>query len=316
MQAISSDFGHRSAQETKLLEIAGSLKSIRYARRHIKRWMRPGRRMASGWFLPARVQIVPQPLGVVGIIVPWNYPIALAVGPLAAALAAGNRAMVKMSEYTPATSALFATLIAQHFRPDEVAVLNGDAALAQEFACLPFGHLLFTGSIKTGQSVMRSAAANLTPVTLELGGKSPAIIGREYPMAHAAERIMIGKCLSAGQSCIAPDYVLIPGGREEEFVDAARRAMAACYPNIAETPDYSHIINERHYERLISYLEDARAQGARLIDLSSPQAMLDSARRRMPPVALLDVKSVHCCLLFHTKVWMRLLITSKRNRRH
>jgi acyl-CoA reductase-like NAD-dependent aldehyde dehydrogenase len=149
--------------------------------------------------------------------------------------------MVKMSEYTPATSALFATLIAQHFRPNQVAVLNGDAAVAQEFARLPFSHLLFTGSIKTGQSVMRSAAANLTPVTLELGGKSPAIIGPESPMAHAAERVMIGKCLSAGQSCIAPDYVLLPGGREEEFVDAARRTMAACYPNIAETPDYSHI---------------------------------------------------------------------------
>ena len=175
--AISADFGHRSAHETQLLELFPSLEGLRHARRHLKSWMRPERRAVSLWFLPGRARVLHQPLGTVGIIVPWNYPLYLAVGPLTAALAAGNRALVKMSEYTPAFSALFAELVAKYFPADEVAVVQGDAAVAQAFARLPFGHLLFTGSTRVGYSVMRAAAENLTPVTLELGGKSPAILG-------------------------------------------------------------------------------------------------------------------------------------------
>jgi coniferyl-aldehyde dehydrogenase len=285
-QAISADFGHRSAHETKLLDIFPSLEAVRYARRHLNGWMKPERRWPSLWFLPGRARIFPQPLGVVGVIAPWNYPVVLAAGPLVAALAAGNRVMVKMSEFTPETSALLSALFDRYFQKDEVIVVEGDAALANEFAELPFDHLLFTGSAKIGQSVMRAAAANLTPVTLELGGKSPAIIGPGYPMTHAAERIIIGKCLNAGQTCIAPDYVLLPAGQEEAFVDAARRTMGACYPNIQQTPDYSSIINARHYERLRGYLGDARSKGARIIPLCSTAP--DPARRRMPPVALLD----------------------------
>jgi aldehyde dehydrogenase (NAD+)/coniferyl-aldehyde dehydrogenase len=239
------------------------------------------------WFLPGRARVLHQPLGVVGVIVPWNYPLYLAVGPLVAALAAGNRVMVKMSEYTPATSDLFARLVAKHFAADEVAVVQGDVGVAQAFARLPFGHLLFTGSTKVGYSVMRAAAENLTPVTLELGGKSPAILGPDYPLEKFVERVMVGKTMNAGQTCIAPDYVLVPAGQAREFIAAARKVVDACYPDILRTPDYSSIVGERHYRRLLGLIEDARGHGAEVVPLASAEP--DAATRRIPPVALLNV---------------------------
>jgi len=287
-EAIRSDFGNRSLHETQLLELFPSFEAIRHARRHLKSWMRPERRAVSMWFLPGRARVLHQPLGVVGIIVPWNYPLLLAVGPLVAALAAGNRVMVKMSEYTPATSELFALLVSKYFSDDEVAVVQGDAEVAQAFARLPFGHLLFTGSTKVGYSVMRAAAENLTPVTLELGGKSPAILGPDFPLEKFAERVVVAKTMNAGQTCIAPDYVLVPAGRAREFIAAAQKVMADCYPDILRTPDYSSIISERHFKRLVSLVEDARAQGAEVVPLSSA-AQPDATTRRMPPVALLNV---------------------------
>jgi len=287
-QAISADFGNRSLHETQLLELFPSFEAIRHARRHLKSWMKPERRAVSMWFLPGRARVMHQPLGVVGIIVPWNYPLLLAMGPLVAALAAGNRVMVKMSEFTLATSALFAELVAKYFADDEVVVVQGDAGVAQAFARLPFGHLLFTGSTKVGHSVMRAAAENLTPVTLELGGKSPAILGPEYSLEKFVERVMVGKTMNAGQTCIAPDYVLVPAGREHEFVAAAQKVMADCYPDILHTPDYSSIISERHFNRLVGLIEDARAQGEEVVPLSSA-AEPDAKTRRMPPVALLNV---------------------------
>ncbi len=286
--AIRADFGNRSLHETQLLELFPSLEGLRHARRHLKSWMRPERRAVSLWFLPGRARVLRQPLGVVGIIVPWNYPLYLAVGPLTAALAAGNRAMVKMSEYTPAFSALFAELAAKYFSADEVAVVQGNAAVAQAFARLPFGHLLFTGSTRVGCSVMRAAADNLTPVTLELGGKSPAILGPDYPLEHFAERIMVGKTMNAGQTCIAPDYVLVPAGQAREFVACARKVVDACYPDILHTPDYSSIVSERHFRRLVGLVEDARGQGAEAVSLSAA-AEPDAATRRIPPVALMNV---------------------------
>ncbi len=207
--AINADFGCRPREETELLEVFPSLSAIRHALAHGRRWMKPHQRLAGLAFLPARTELRPQPLGVVGIIVPWNYPLYLAVGPLVDALVAGNRVMVKMSEFTPRFSALFAELIGKYFQPDEVAVVTGDAEVAQAFSALPFDHLLFTGSTAVGHHVMRAAAANLTPVTLELGGKSPAIIGPGARLEHAVERIVLGKLLNAGQTCIAPDYVLV-----------------------------------------------------------------------------------------------------------
>jgi aldehyde dehydrogenase (NAD+)/coniferyl-aldehyde dehydrogenase len=289
-EAIRGDFGNRSLHETQLLELFPSFEAIRHARRHLKSWMRPERRAVSMWFLPGRARVLHQPLGVVGVIVPWNYPLYLAVGPLVAALAAGNRVMVKMSEYTPATSDLFARLIEKYFADDEVAVVQGDAAVAQAFSRLPFGHLLFTGSTKVGYSVMRAAAENLTPVTLELGGKSPAILGPDYPLEKFAERVMVGKTMNAGQTCIAPDYVLVPAGQAREFIAAARRVVDACYPDILRTPDYSSIVGERHFRRLLGLIEDARGQGAEVVPLSSA-AEPDAATRRIPPVALLNVSA-------------------------
>jgi len=209
-QAIDADFGGRPAIETELAEIWPSLEEVKVALRHGRRWMRPRRAPVSKWFLGARAQVMPQPLGVVGIIVPWNYPVFLAVAPLAAALAAGNRVMVKMSEYTPAFSQAFADRCGQAFGAAELTVLVGGADIAAHFTALPLDHLMFTGSTAVGRKVMAAAAANLTPVTLELGGKSPAVLAPDYPLDHAVERILVGKLLNAGQTCIAPDYLLLP----------------------------------------------------------------------------------------------------------
>ncbi|MGE0357842.1 MAG: coniferyl aldehyde dehydrogenase [Burkholderiales bacterium] len=266
--AISRDFGSRSRHESQLLEIFPSLEAIRHARRHVRRWMRPERRATSLWFLPGTSEVFPQPLGVVGIVVPWNYPLYLAIGPLVAALAAGNRAMVKMSEATPATGELLASLAARHFDAGEFAVVNGGPDLAQAFCRLPFDHLLFTGSTAIGRQVMKAAAENLTPVTLELGGKSPAIVGAGFDPAEAASRILYGKCLNAGQTCIAPDYALVPAGSVEAFVDAARRTVASLYPSLAANPDYTAIVDARHRERLARLLRDATDKGARAIEIN------------------------------------------------
>jgi len=290
--AVRRDFGHRSAAETRLLELFPSHAAIGHARRHLRRWMRPRARSVSLWFQPGRAEVRYQPLGAVGIIVPWNYPIFLAAAPLAAALAAGNRALVKMSENTPATASLFAELVARYFADDELSVVEGDVGVAQEFARLPFDHLLFTGSTPVGRQVMRAAADSLTPVTLELGGKSPAIIGPRLAasghFARAVERIIIGKCMNAGQTCIAPDYVLLPVGQEQAFIEHARQVVADCYPAIESNTDYSTIVDQRQFARLCAYVEEARAGNAKIIDLA-PGAVADSATRRLPPLALLDL---------------------------
>ncbi len=293
-EAIAADFGHRSAHETRLLEVFPSLESIRHNRSHLGAWMKPQRRSASIWFRPGYARIIAQPLGVVGIIVPWNYPLLLAVAPLAAALAAGNRVMVKMSESTPRTGELLAELVAKYFAADDVAVVLGDAAVGAEFASLPFDHLLFTGSTRIGYEIMRMAAENLTPVTLELGGKSPVILGPDYPLHKAVERIMVGKLMNAGQTCIAPDYVLVPEGREQAFVAAARAVVTKCYPSLATTPDYTAIIDDRHYRRLGDYVTDAQALGAVVEPLSTATA--DATRRLLPPLALLNVNDDMCVM--------------------
>ena len=286
--AVRRDFGHRSPAETRLLELFPCHQALAHALRHLPRWLLPQRRGVALWFQPARAEVRWQPLGAVGIIVPWNYPIYLAVGPLVAALAAGNRALVKMSELTPATARLFAELIAENFADDEVSVVEGDAAVAREFAQLPFDHLLFTGSTAVGHQVMRAASDTLTPVTLELGGKSPAIIGATADFAHAVERIIVGKTLNAGQTCIAPDYVLLPAGREDDFVAAARRVVARGYPDLATTPDYTHIINSHHFDRLMGYVDEARALGAQIVELA-PGVAADAVTRRLPPLILRGV---------------------------
>ncbi len=282
--AIATDFGQRPAEETSLLEIFPSLSGIRHALRHARRWMRPRRRWAGMWFLPARTELLPQPLGVVGIIVPWNYPLYLAIGPMTDALAAGNRVLVKMSEFTPRFSTLFAELVGKYFATDEVAVVNGDAEVARAFSALPLDHLLFTGSTPVGREVMRAAAANLTPVTLELGGKSPAIIGPGARFDHAVERIVHGKLINAGQTCIAPDYVLLPRAQMTAFIDGARAMVGKLYPQFTSNPQYSSIVSDRQYARLASLRDDAVAAGATAHVLA--ESPVTPGSRVFPPVLL------------------------------
>jgi coniferyl-aldehyde dehydrogenase len=285
--AINADFGCRPREETDLLEIFPSLSAIRHALSKGRRWMKPRRRLADLLFLPARTELRPQPLGVIGIIVPWNYPLYLAIGPLVDALVAGNRAMLKMSEFTPRFSALFAEQMACYFQSDEVVVVNGDAEVAQAFSALPFDHLLFTGSTAVGHHVMRAAAANLTPVTLELGGKSPAIIGPGARFDNAVERIVFGKLVNAGQTCIAPDYVLLPRARVAEFIDAAQRTMTRMYPQLAQSTQYASIASDRQYQRLVALRDGAVAAGAHVHPLGD--AAEDPARRLLPPQLLSGV---------------------------
>jgi acyl-CoA reductase-like NAD-dependent aldehyde dehydrogenase len=285
-EAVRADFGHRSVHETRLLEGFPSLEAVRHARRHLGRWMRPQRRATSLWFLPGRSEVRFQPLGVVGIIVPWNYPLYLAAGPLAGALAAGNRAMLKLSEFTPAFSSLLARLVRERFAEHEVAVVEGDAAVAEAFSALPFDHLLFTGSTAVGRHVMRAAAEHLTPVTLELGGKSPAIVAPSADLDRAAGRIAVGKLMNAGQTCVAPDYALVPRGELETFAKRVGWAVARCYPQLASTPDYTAIASPRQFERLRGYVDEARAAGARVYNLGGFEP--DPVLRRFPPILLLE----------------------------
>lgn len=285
--AIDADFGGRPAAETELLEIFPALEEVKTALRHGAAWMRPRRAPVSKWYWPARGSIVPQPLGVIGVIAPWNYPIFLSVAPAAGALAAGNRLMVKLSEYTPNFGTCFGQRVAQAFAADEFAVVNGDANVAAGFSALPFDHLLFTGSTAVGRKVMAAAAANLTPVTLELGGKSPAVIAPEYPLEHAVARILLGKLLNAGQTCIAPDYVLLRRAEVERFVDLARARARRMYPRGLGDRDYASVVNGRQFGRLSAYLDEACAAGARIEALFDGEAR-DDARHRLAPVLVVD----------------------------
>jgi coniferyl-aldehyde dehydrogenase len=285
--AIDADFGGRPRIETQIAEVFPSLGEIKGALRKGHKWMRPRNAGVSLWFQPATAHIQPRPLGVVGIVVPWNYPLYLAVGPLVAALVAGNRALVKMSEYTPAFSTLFQQLVAATFAPDEAAVLTGGPEVAAHFTRLPFNHLLFTGSTVVGRKVMGAAAENLTPVTLELGGKSPTVIAPGYPLEKAAQRVLAGKLLNAGQTCIAPDYVLVPRNDLQAFVEAARHQAKRMYPAGLDDPDFCSIINQRQYGRLVGYLDEARAGGVQLVPLFEGRSQ-DDERHRLGPVALVD----------------------------
>ncbi|MEN5312063.1 coniferyl aldehyde dehydrogenase [Pseudomonas koreensis] len=284
VDAISTDFSHRSADETLLAELMPSLHGIHYASRHLKGWMKSSRRKVGMAFQPASAKVVYQPLGVVGIIVPWNYPLYLAIGPLVGALAAGNRVMLKLSESTPATGLLLKALLARIFPEDLVCVVLGESDVGVAFSRLRFDHLLFTGATSIGKHVMRAAAENLTPVTLELGGKSPAIVSHDVPLKDAAERIAFGKTLNAGQTCVAPDYVLVPQDRVGAFVEAYRQVVNRFYPTLADNPDYTAIINERQLARLNSYVSDATSKGALLIPLFE-----QGQGRRMPHSLLLNV---------------------------
>jgi coniferyl-aldehyde dehydrogenase len=286
VDAMSADFGRRSRHETLLTDGMTVLGEIDHQRKRLRGWMRSKREGADWLFFPARTEVRYQPLGVVGIIAPWNYPVNLALMPLAAAIAAGNHVMLKPSEHTPRTSELLKGLLDEVFPAERVTTVLGGAEVAAAFAALPLDHLFFTGSTAVGKMVMAAAAPNLTPVTLELGGKSPCIVAPGYPIATAVGRIAAGKFLNAGQTCIAPDYILLPRAAIGPFVDAMKAYVAKSYPDVAGNPDYSSVVNERQYQRLNKYLDEARSKGATVIELGTG----DAARRVMAPTLVLDAR--------------------------
>jgi coniferyl-aldehyde dehydrogenase len=285
-QAVQADFGVRSQQLTEIADLFVLRALMSHTLKSLAKWMKPVKVSTPLYLQPARGYLQRQPLGVVGVVSPWNYPVQLALGPVITALSAGNRVMLKPSELTPQTSALMASLIAKAFAPDELCVVQGDGALAAEFSSLPFDHLFFTGSTAVGRIVAKAAAANLTPTTLELGGKSPCIVDASCDLNDAAIKIAHGKLLNAGQTCIAPDYVLLPKGQEAAFGAAYARAVDQLFPTIAGNPDYAAIISPRHHERLQAMLAAAEGGGARVQVIGgglAARASSGSASRQMAP---------------------------------
>jgi coniferyl-aldehyde dehydrogenase len=287
IEAVHRDYGNRSRHETLFGEFVPVLDGIKYTLRHLRGWMRPQQRGVDLLLFPgARNRVVPQPLGVVGVIVPWNFPINLMFAPLTSIFAAGNRALVKLSENSRQLAAFLQSSLPRYFPPEKLAVFDETGGVGVEFSRLPFDHLLFTGSSQTGRAVMAAAAANLSPVTLELGGKSPALIDAEFPLRTAVERIMFVKLLNAGQICTTVDYVFVPHARVEEFARLAQQVTAARYPDVA-SPDYTSIIDARAFARITRAIDEARARGARIFQLL-PGEPWDSATRKITPHLVID----------------------------
>jgi coniferyl-aldehyde dehydrogenase len=282
-QAISADFGHRSSTETTIAETMLVLGEIKHAARHLKKWMAPQRISTALQFMPAKNRLMPQPLGVVGIISPWNYPLQLTLAPAVGAIAAGNRVMIKPSELVPRFSALLQELISAKFDPAEMVVTSIEGDVSQAFAALPFDHLIFTGSTRVGRLVAEAAGRNLTPVTLELGGKSPAIIDRSADLSEAAERIAYGKLLNAGQTCIAPDYVLVPEGSMQDFASRVQGHMRRMFGVDPDNKDYTSVVSDKHYARLESLVADAAARGAQIVQAAKPDDPNWKSKRKFPP---------------------------------
>ncbi|HMK69881.1 MAG TPA: coniferyl aldehyde dehydrogenase, partial [Xanthobacteraceae bacterium] len=272
----------------ELAEVFPALSAIRHTLRHLARWMQPKRVSVGLELMPAGARIIYQPVGMVGIISPWNYPFNLAIVPLIAALAAGNRVMLKPSELTPRTSEFIAEFLAGLFPPDKVAAIVGGPDVGHAFSQLPFDHLFYTGSTAVGRLVMRAAAENLTPVTLELGGKSPCIIGEDAALPSAVESIVHGKLLNAGQTCIAPDYVLLPERQLDQFISLTDRTVQKFYPTLTANPDYAAIVNERHYRRIAQYVTEAKASGARVIEINPGHEVLPPETRKLPPTLVIE----------------------------
>jgi len=290
--ALNADFGSRSPEATAFTDVAASIGPLQHAKANLKKWMKTERRKTSPALLGlfgAKAEVRYQPKGVVGVISPWNFPVNLTFTPLAGILAAGNRAMIKPSEYTPATSELMARMFGGAFSEEEIAVVTGGPEVGQAFAGLAFDHLIFTGATGIARHVMKAAAENLTPLTLELGGKSPVILGRSADVAVAAARIMNGKTLNAGQICLAPDYVLAPKEKLEAFVGEAQGAVARMFPTIRDNPDYTAIVAQRHYDRIMGYIEDARAKGARVVELKPEgEDLTQQEHRKIAPTLIIE----------------------------
>ena len=283
--ALSEDFGHRSREQSMLTDIASSIAPIRHALRSLDRWAKRDKRAVQFplGLLGARAWVEYQPKGVVGVIAPWNFPVNLVMGPIAGIFAAGNRAMVKTSEFTPRTAKLFETVCGDYFAVEELAFFSGGPDVGKAFSELAFDHLIFTGATGIGRHILHAAADNLTPVTLELGGKSPVLIGKNADITRATERVAIGKMLNAGQICLAPDYMLVPEAQEQAVVDGLKAAVSAMYPTLLANPDYTAIINDRHHQRLADWVDDAREKGA-TVEVVNPggEDFAGSNARKMP----------------------------------
>jgi coniferyl-aldehyde dehydrogenase len=290
--ALNTDFGARSKDATGLTDIAGSIGPLKYAKENLAKWMRPEKRKTTPAILGlfgAKAEVQYQPKGVIGVISPWNFPVNLTFAPLAGILAAGNRAMIKPSEFTPVTSELMKTMFAKVFSEEEIAVITGGPEVGQAFTSLPFDHLVFTGATSVARHVMRAAAENLVPVTLELGGKSPVILSRGADMATAAARIMNGKTLNAGQICLAPDYVLAPADQIDSFVAEAKAAVARTFPTLKDNPDYTAVVAQRHYDRIKGHVDDARAKGATIVEINpAGEDLSQQEHRKIAPTLILN----------------------------
>lgn len=292
VEAMNADFGNRSRDMTRLTDIAGAIGPLKEARESLEKWMKPQKRKVTPSalaLLGAKAEVRYQPKGVVGIISPWNFPVQLSFDAIAGAFAAGNRVMLKPSEFTPATSALMARTIDLYFDEDEIAVIVGGAEVGAAFSSLPFDHLIFTGATSVAKHVMRAAAENLVPVTLELGGKSPVVIGRSADLAKTAARVMTGKTMNAGQICLAPDYVIAPSESVRGFVDETKRAVAKMYPTIKDNADYTSMINQRHYDRVRGLIDDAKAKGAEIVEINpAGEDFTQQEHRKIPPTLILN----------------------------
>jgi len=289
--ALSADYGCRPRDLSRFTEAAASISVLKHARKRVRRWMKPERRKPDFpiGLLGGRAWVEHVPKGVMGIISPWNFPVYLIFGPLSGALAAGNRAMIKPSEHTPATAALIAELIARTFDETEVVVCTGDAEVGRAFSELPLDHLLFTGGTAVGRHVMRAAAKNLVPVTLELGGKSPVVVGRSADLGRAAQSVALGKLLNAGQICIAPDYAFVPSEMVHDFVAAIEANVRSMYPTLGDNPEYTSVINENHFTRLKRLVEEARESGAEVLEVNpAGEDLTDSPLRKLAPTVVIE----------------------------
>jgi coniferyl-aldehyde dehydrogenase len=281
--AVAADFGHRAHQETRLIDLLMVKGGIKHAKRHLKGWMRQRRLPTALHFLPGRNRLMRQPLGCVGIVAPWNYPLLLSIGPAISALAAGNRVIIKPSELTPRFSELLHRIVAESFEPDLMAVVTGDAKVGEEFVAQPFDHLFFTGSTQIGRVVAQAAARNLTPVTLELGGKSPVIVDRSANLDRAAGAIAFTKLMNAGQTCVAPDYLFVPKELCDAFIGKLLDAADKMYPSVVDNDDFTSIVSQRHFDRLQAMVEDAAGKGARIVTRDTS----DSRTRKFPATLIL-----------------------------
>lgn len=291
-EAISEDFGHRSTESSLLADVAGSIGSLKSAKENIKKWVKPEKRKVTPsilGLLGAKLRLEYQPLGTVGVISPWNFPVTLTFGPLGSIFAAGNRAMIKPSEFTPKTSELMKKMFEEAFSEEEVAVFTGGPDLGEAFSSLPFDHLLFTGATSIAKHVMRAASENLVPVTLELGGKSPVIISKKSNFEVSVNRVMAGKTMNAGQICLAPDYVFIPKDKKEDFISQSKKVVTDMYPSLKDNPDYTSVINQRHYDRLQGYVEEAKEKGFEVIEINpSDEDFSQQAHHKIPPTLIVD----------------------------